>query len=97
MKSADASEAEQERSNEINSGMYCFNKTISYWKISKTLNSNNEQNEIYLTDLIEIAFQNKLDTVIVQVSEETIKGVNSMSQLNEVETTLKDEELKSLT
>ena len=73
---------------EINSGMYCFEKQFLIENIKK-LNNNNEQNEIYLTDLIEIAFQNKLDTVIVQVSEETIKGVNSMSQLNEVRKNLK--------
>ena len=90
---ADSSEAEQ-KINEINSGMYCFNKNFLLENI-KMLNSNNEQNEIYLTDLIEIAFQNKLDTVIVQVSEDTIKGVNSMSQLNEVETSLREELITS--
>jgi bifunctional UDP-N-acetylglucosamine pyrophosphorylase/glucosamine-1-phosphate N-acetyltransferase len=90
---ADSSEDEQ-KINEINSGMYCFNKNFLLENI-KTLNSNNEQNEIYLTDLIEIAFQNKLDTVIVQVSEDTIKGVNSMSQLNEVETSLREELITS--
>ena len=79
---------------EINSGMYCFEKQFLIENIKK-LNNNNEQNEIYLTDLIEIAFQNKLDTVIVQVSEETIKGVNSMSQLNEVEKTLKEKLIAS--
>ena len=79
---------------EINSGMYCFEKQFLIENIKK-LNNNNEQNEIYLTDLIEIAFQNKLDTVIVQVSEETIKGVNYMSQLNEVEKTLKEKLIAS--
>ena len=89
----DASEPEREIK-EVNSGMYCFNKNFLLENIEK-LDSNNEQNEIYLTDLIEIAFQNKLDTVIVQVSEDTIKGVNSMSQLNEVETSLREELITS--
>ena len=89
----DASEPEREIK-EVNSGMYCFNKNFLLENIEK-LDSNNEQNEIYLTDLIEIAFQNKLDTVIVQVSEDTIKGVNSMSQLNEVENSLREELINS--
>ena len=84
---ADSTEDEQ-KINEVNSGMYCFNKKFLRDNIAN-LDSNNEQNEIYLTDLIEIAFQNNLDTVIVQVSEDTIKGVNSMSQLNDVEKTLR--------
>ena len=41
---SDSSEAEQ-KINEINSGMYCFNKSFLLENI-KTLNSNNEQNEI---------------------------------------------------
>ena len=84
---ADSTEDEQ-KINEVNSGLYCFNKKFLRDNIAN-LDSNNEQNEIYLTDLIEIAFQNNLDTVIVQVSEDTIKGVNSMSQLNDVEKTLR--------
>ena len=85
---ADSTEDEQQI-NEVNSGMYCFNKKFLRDNIVN-LDTNNEQNEIYLTDLIEIAFQNNLDTVIVKVSEDTIKGVNSMSQLNDVEQTLRD-------
>jgi bifunctional UDP-N-acetylglucosamine pyrophosphorylase/glucosamine-1-phosphate N-acetyltransferase len=85
---ADSSEAEKQIK-EVNSGMYCFNKKFLSQNIEK-LDDNNEQNEIYLTDLIEIAFLNKLDTVIVKVSEDTIKGVNSMSQLNDVEKTLRE-------
>ena len=69
--------------------MYCFNKKFLLENI-ENLDDNNNQNEIYLTDLIEIAFQNKLETVIVKVSEDTIKGVNSMSQLNDVEKTLRE-------
>ena len=80
----------QERSiNEINSGVYCVNKEFLINNI-KNIKSDNSQNEFYLTDLIEIVFQNKQDTVIVQVIEDTIKGVNSMSQLNDVEDTLKE-------
>jgi len=85
---ADASE-EEKSINEINSGIYCVNKDFLISNIN-TIKSDNAQNEFYLTDLIEIAFQNKQDAVIVQVIEDTIKGVNSMSQLNDVEDTLKE-------
>ena len=90
---ADASEEEQ-IIREVNSGMYCFNKKFLLENI-ENLDDNNNQNEIYLTDLIEIAFQNKLETVIVKVSEDTIKGVNSMSQLNDVEKTLREKLINS--
>ena len=90
---ADASEEEQKIS-EVNSGMYCFNKKFLLENI-ENLDDNNNQNEIYLTDLIEIAFQNKLETVIVKVSKDTIKGVNSMSQLNDVEKTLREKLINS--
>ena len=89
----DASEEEQ-KIREVNSGMYCFNKKFLLENI-ENLDDNNNQNEIYLTDLIEIAFQNKLETVIVKVSEDTIKGVNSMIQLNDVEKTLREKLINS--
>ena len=84
---ADANDEERSIS-EINSGIYCVNKEFLISNI-KNIKSDNVQNEFYLTDLIEIVFQNNQDTVIVQVIEDTIKGVNSMSQLNDVEDTLK--------
>ena len=45
---ADSTEDEQ-KINEVNSGMYCFNKKFLRDNIAN-LDSNNEQNEIYLTD-----------------------------------------------
>ena len=90
---ADANE-EEKTINEINSGIYCVGKEFLISNIN-TIKSDNEQNEFYLTDLIEIAFQNKQEAVIVQVIEDTIKGVNSMSQLNDVEDTLKEKLISS--
>ena len=49
------------------------------------MDTENAQGEFYLTDLIGIANNQKQDIVIVQVDEDSIKGINSMSQLNEVE------------
>ena len=70
--------------NEINSGIYCFNTEFLIENIDN-LNTKNAQGEFYLTDLIGIANNQKQDIVIVQVDEDSIKGINSMSQLNEVE------------
>ena len=77
--------SEDERAiNEINSGIYCF-KTEFLIENIDSLNTENAQGEFYLTDLIGIANNQKQDIVIVQVDEDSIKGINSMSQLNEVE------------
>ena len=76
---------DDERSiNEINSGIYCFNTDFLIENID-SLDTKNAQGEFYLTDLIGIANNQKQDIVIVQVDEDSIKGINSMSQLNEVE------------
>ena len=75
---------EEKAINEINSGIYCFRTEFLTENIDN-LNTENAQGEFYLTDLIGIANNQKQDIVIVQVDEDSIKGINSMSQLNEVE------------
>ena len=75
---------EERKINEINSGIYCFNTDFLIKNID-SLDTKNAQGEFYLTDLIGIANNQKQDIVIVQVDENSIKGINSMSQLNEVE------------
>ena len=52
------------------------------------MNTSNAQGEFYITDLIGIANNEKKDIVIVQVEEDSIRGINSMGQLNEVEDAL---------
>ena len=79
----DCSDGEK-KINEINSGIYCF-KTDFLIENIDSLDTKNFQREFYLTDLIGIANNQKQDIVIVQVDEDSIKGINSMSQLNEVE------------
>ena len=78
---------DQKKINEINSGIYCFQKAFLTQYIKK-LDTANAQGELYLTDLIGIANNQKKDIVIVQVDEHSIQGINSMGQLNEVEDTL---------
>ena len=90
---SDANETEKQI-NEINSGIYCIDINFLNSNIG-SLESSNNQKEFYLTDLINIAFQNNLERVIVQVNEDSIQGINSMSQLNDVENTLRKELIES--
>lgn len=81
----DASEEEQ-KVNEINSGMYLFGSDM----LSQTLDmidNNNAQGEYYLTDTIEIVKNKNLGRVATVVVEDAneIKGVNSPEQLKEAE------------
>ena len=85
---------DERKINEINSGIYCFNTDFLIENID-SLDTKNAQGEFYLTDLIGIANNQKQDIVIVQVDEDSIKGINSMSQLNEVETSLREELITS--
>lgn len=81
----DASEEEQ-KVNEINSGMYLFDSAVLSKALSK-LNNNNAQGEYYLTDTIEIVKNEGLGRVatVVVGDEDEIKGVNSQEQLKEAE------------
>ena len=77
---------EEQRVDEINSGMYVFDSAILSRVLSK-LNNDNAQSEYYLTDTIEIIKSERLgdvSTVIVEKADEII-GVNSAEQLTEAE------------
>lgn len=77
---------EEQRVDEINSGMYIFDSAVLNRALSK-LNNDNAQGEYYLTDTIEIIKSERLGevaTVIVEDADE-IKGVNSVEQLSEAE------------
>lgn len=71
--------------NEINSGIFCFDSE----KLFKTLplvNSNNAQNELYLTDTLEI-LQNKGEKIAAVIANDPleISGINSQEQMKELE------------
>jgi bifunctional UDP-N-acetylglucosamine pyrophosphorylase/glucosamine-1-phosphate N-acetyltransferase len=85
----DATEEEQ-RVDEINSGMYIFNSGILSTALSK-LTNDNAQGEYYLTDTIEIVKSEGLGEVTTMVIDDIdeIKGVNSSEQLAEAEEILK--------
>jgi len=65
----------------INAGVYCFNwQNLS--KIISTLKSNNNQNEIYLTDTVSI-LKNSLSLEIED--NEELQGINNRIQLSKCE------------
>jgi len=84
----DASKEEKEVK-EINSGIYCVNAKALKASI-QLLNNDNNQNEYYLTDIVEILKnkKEKIASFIIEDNEEII-GVNSRKQLFEVEEILK--------
>ncbi|MBC8313472.1 MAG: NTP transferase domain-containing protein [Candidatus Cloacimonetes bacterium] len=76
----DANEDEK-RINEINSGIFCF-KSEHLFSALKKIDNDNAQNELYLTDTLEILKNEgkKIAAMIVQNPME-ISGVNSQEQL----------------
>lgn len=73
---------------EWNPGFYIFNSEWLWSNINK-LESDNAQNEYYLTDLIKIAKEQGEKIIAVPVSEESeALGINSQDQLKEAETIL---------
>jgi len=80
----DASKTEKEIK-EINTGIYCFDSRDLFSALKNTDNNNN-QNEYYLTDVLEIMHNNgKLVTSVVLDDIVEASGVNSKEQLTELE------------
>ena len=78
----------QRKITEINTGVYCFDAKSLFNSLSK-IDNNNNQNEYYLTDTLEILnTENKTVTsMIIDDFSETL-GINSQKQLTELETIL---------
>ncbi len=70
---------------EVNTGVYCFNG-LKLKEVLTKIKSNNAQNELYLTDALEI-LKNEGEKVEVYVSENPNEfiGINDKVQLNEAE------------
>lgn len=80
----DAGEAEKEI-NEINTGIYCYDAK-SLFEALKYVNSNNMQNEYYLTDTLEILnAQGKLVKSVILDDMVEASGVNSTEELANLE------------
>ncbi len=85
--------SEKERSIiEVNSGVYILH-TKHIKEVLSSINNNNKSGEFYLTDL----FQNKYEVKAVKFpSENPFLGINTMEQLAEVTSMLKERKLKQL-
>jgi bifunctional UDP-N-acetylglucosamine pyrophosphorylase/glucosamine-1-phosphate N-acetyltransferase len=76
---------EEKKIREINSGMYCFDAQTLIVALKK-INNKNNQNEYYLTDVIEIIREMEKKTgTYVTPDPEDIQAINSKVQLAEVE------------
>lgn len=82
---------EEQRVDEINSGMYIFDSAVLSRALSMITNDN-AQGEYYLTDTIEIVKSEGLGEVATMVIDDVdeIKGVNSPEQLEEAEVILRN-------
>lgn len=82
---------EEQRVDEINSGMYIFDSAVLSRALSMITNDN-AQGEYYLTDTIEIVKSEGLGEVATMVIDDVdeIKGVNSPEQLEEAEAILRN-------
>lgn len=75
--------------NLANAGIYCFKKDILEKYIPK-LESNNQQSEYYLTDVISLAHSDNCDILGVNAREDEFMGVNSKIDLAKAESFMLD-------
>ena len=75
---------EQLNIKEINPGYYCF-KADWLWQNLDKLKNNNAQGEYYLTDLIDIAFQQGEEIATVEIDPKEALGVNNEEHLKLIE------------
>ncbi|VAY88248.1 N-acetylglucosamine-1-phosphate uridyltransferase / Glucosamine-1-phosphate N-acetyltransferase [hydrothermal vent metagenome] len=75
---------DEQKVNTANAGVYCFDTYFLSQNLSK-LSNNNAQNEYYITDLVQIAVDNKLAVKPIVVQKENFMGVNSKLDLANAE------------
>jgi len=84
---ADATDS-QKKIKTINAGIYCINKEFLLNSIS-AIKADNAQKEIYLTDMIGIAYAlNRKAKVVVAKDQEEVIGINTLEDLKDVESIL---------
>ncbi len=81
---------EQKEICEINAGMYCFNNQDLFENLDK-LETNNAQNEYYLTDMVKIlASQGKKVNGFIIEDRDEVMGINDCVELNRAYTWMRD-------
>jgi len=77
----------------INSGIFCVKKQFLLWAVPE-IKSDNVQGEIYLTDIIEIAYAGKKHIgVTVGGNHFEVTGINTIQELKRVEHVMKNQQL----
>jgi UDP-N-acetylglucosamine diphosphorylase/glucosamine-1-phosphate N-acetyltransferase len=77
----------------INSGIFCVKKQFLLWAVPE-IKSDNVQDEIYLTDIIEIAYAGKKHIgVTVGGNTFEVTGINTVQELKIVERVMKNQQL----
>ena len=85
--------AEQKAITLINSGIFCVKREFLLWAVPQ-IKSDNMQGEIYLTDIVEIAYAgNKHIGVTVGGNKFEVTGINSVQELKRVERVMKNRPL----
>ena len=91
----DATKAQQ-AINEINSGVYVFDRIELFSALSK-INSNNDQGEYYLTDVLSVLHQKGLLITTAPVGDfREISGINTRLDLEKVSAVLREKILEEL-
>ncbi|UCF31182.1 MAG: bifunctional UDP-N-acetylglucosamine diphosphorylase/glucosamine-1-phosphate N-acetyltransferase GlmU [bacterium] len=89
-------QADQEPIKEINAGVYVFDSAFLIDELP-SLSDENVQGEFYLTDLVEAAGRTSRKILTVQLAEPTeARGINTLSELAEVEKEMRDSILRKL-
>jgi bifunctional UDP-N-acetylglucosamine pyrophosphorylase/glucosamine-1-phosphate N-acetyltransferase len=83
---ADAS-ADERAIDLCNGGLMAF-AGANALAILEQIDSNNRKGEFYLTDAVKIARAMKLKAVVIETEEDDVRGINTKSQLAEVEAVL---------
>jgi bifunctional UDP-N-acetylglucosamine pyrophosphorylase/glucosamine-1-phosphate N-acetyltransferase len=78
---------------EVNPSFFCFDSRWLWQNIDK-LKTDNKQKEFYLTDLVKIAFDQKIKINSVEIDPVECLGVNTREQLEVVEKILLDRRMK---
>lgn len=88
--------AEEQAVNEINTGIYCFEKSSLFESLAM-ITADNAQGEYYLTDVIGIlARQNRMVAAVPAGEPQETMGINSRAQLAQAEAIVRSRKLAEL-
>lgn len=84
---------EEKKVKKVNSGIYCFDREFLEYVIPK-IESDNSQEEYYLTDVMEIAINGNKKTGLISADDwREVAGINTLVQLERAKTLLKEIDL----